>query len=1057
MSEQEQAARIRAFCNPQAPDVFHSYVGATEIWKQDPFDVEQIHAEVRQVFEDHLNHATSEPVPGRILTILGESGAGKTHLMRYFRHDTHQSGRGYFGYLQLTSPVPDYGQYVLAQLIDSLTHPYHQDSDTTGLMRLSNAVAAVPALQKKITLGNRSNLILTAIREWEFNEKGLAKVIVAAARKILLDPLFQGVDSNLIIAMLYLQVQDPLTKSIVINWLSGQPLSPLQQNTVQALAPSGSGVTPIQLIKELAKLMWATGRKPLVICVDQLEGVWYHEDRERLLNQALGTLVDISANVPSSLVVIACLRNTFVEQLKGLLTTPIRTKLTVPPSPFELKNTLESVEQAEALIAKRLTFLYDWAGVDSPEPTDISPFPDHARADLVGLRARQALNLCGEFHQHAMQHANIPARFPISKPSPPAADEEVSPIEAMEAQWQTFLTQSRQAVPVESIDLAWVLHAALPLCGMEIARAPSLRVTLDKTYVTVTGGGEPFIVCICNKKLQGGGLFKEFKALEQHAGNTRMVVARSAEYPRNSNSQAARFLGELIAKGARRVLVEEPDWRSLMAFPTFHAKFARDPSFYAWQHAMRPLTRFISLQGMLGLEDVGGQLQLRVEVKSKGNEEFVIDDSDPPDVPPEPVKATPPPSPSSPSQLRLGETPQARPVGLDPAELTRHAAFLGGTGSGKSTLAMNLIEQLLLQDIPVVLVDRKGDLASYANPEAWNHGPDTPELQARREAFRQKVDIDLFTPGHPLGRPLGISIVPDGTHLLPEHERDQIARYASAALADMMGLKTSLKDRACRAILHKAVFLLTEIHDPEEALLEEIIELIEQKDEMLLNLVGALDVKNFRHLHEALLIMKASRGHLFKSEGERIGADLLFGLGRFKRPKKTKLSIVSTKFFADRLDREFFVAQMLLELSRWISKHPASQLQAAILFDEADIYLPATRKPATKEPMEDLLKRARSGGLGVILATQSPGDFDYKSKENIRSWLIGRIKETTALNKLKPMLAQTTSDAVDQLGGLETGRFYLVRDGKAERLQGDLNAIPLEQVPEEEIVALARK
>lgn len=73
--------------------------------------------------------------------------------------------------------------------------------------------------------------------------------------------------------------------------------------------------------------------------------------------------------------------------------------------------------------------------------------------------------------------------------------------------------------------------------------------------------------------------------------------------------------------------------------------------------------------------------------------------------------------------------------------------------------------------------------------------------------------------------------------------------------------------------------------------------------------------------------------------------------------------------------------------------------------DEADIYLPAIRQPATKARMEDLLKRARSAGVGLFLATQSPGDFDYKCKENVRTWLIGRVKEPRAIEKLKLMLA----------------------------------------------------
>ena len=71
------------------------------------------------------------------------------------------------------------------------------------------------------------------------------------------------------------------------------------------------------------------------------------------------------------------------------------------------------------------------------------------------------------------------------------------------------------------------------------------------------------------------------------------------------------------------------------------------------------------------------------------------------------------------------------------------------------------------------------------------------------------------------------------------------------------------------------------------------------------------------------------------------------------------------------------------------------------MFDEADLYIPANAKPATAEPLQSLLKRARSAGLGIMLATQSPGDLDYKSRDQITSWFIGRVREDTALRKLQ--------------------------------------------------------
>ena len=99
------------------------------------------------------------------------------------------------------------------------------------------------------------------------------------------------------------------------------------------------------------------------------------------------------------------------------------------------------------------------------------------------------------------------------------------------------------------------------------------------------------------------------------------------------------------------------------------------------------------------------------------------------------------------------------------------------------------------------------------------------------------------------------------------------------------------------------------------------------------------------------------------------------------------------------------------------------------MFDEADLYLPAVRQPPTKEPMENLLRRARSAGLGLLLATQSPGDFDYKCRDNIRTWFVGQVKEANSLAKMKPMLSECRVDVAARLPGQSTGQFHLIRDG----------------------------
>jgi DNA helicase HerA-like ATPase len=150
------------------------------------------------------------------------------------------------------------------------------------------------------------------------------------------------------------------------------------------------------------------------------------------------------------------------------------------------------------------------------------------------------------------------------------------------------------------------------------------------------------------------------------------------------------------------------------------------------------------------------------------------------------------------------------------------------------------------------------------------------------------------------------------------------------------------------------------------------------------------------------------------------------------------------------------MARFLVTLGRWSSQHPSSSLRGVVLLDEADLYMPATRKPATKEPLQDLLRRARSAGLGVLLATQSPGDLDYKGRDNIRTWWIGRIAADTAIEKMKPLLSEARVQIGPKLAGLAVGEFFQVASGHVTELKADRSLLDTEQLAEDRIEELAR-
>jgi hypothetical protein len=423
----------------------------------------------------------------------------------------------------------------------------------------------------------------------------------------------------------------------------------------------------------------------------------------------------------------------------------------------------------------------------------------------------------------------------------------------------------------------------------------------------------------------------------------------------------------------------------------------------------------------------------------------------------------PRPEPAPPSGLAdrfiIGTTSDRRgePVAIEPAELTRHAAFLGAPGSGKTTAALGVVEQLLVRGVPAILVDRKGDLCAYARPDMGLRTGLDGELAERADRLRATVEVALYTPRRPDGRPLSIAAVPAGLGALPSHEREQAAKFAAGALAGMMNYGDNKRDPSCLAILTKAIDLLSRESPQAAVSIGTLVEFIAEKDPALINEVGRLDVKLFDHLVQDLETLRLNQGDLLTAEGEPLDVEALLGLGAHRKPGKTRLNIISTKFLGTNQDVLFWVSQLLMTLGRWISRSPTADgsLQAVILFDEADLYLPAVRQPATKEPMEHLLKRARSAGLGLLLATQSPGDLDYKCRDNIRTWFVGQVKEANSIAKMKPMLSECRVDVASRLPAQETGEFHLIRDGDVTAFKTHPSAVDPRQIPEDEIVRLA--
>ena len=392
--------------------------------------------------------------------------------------------------------------------------------------------------------------------------------------------------------------------------------------------------------------------------------------------------------------------------------------------------------------------------------------------------------------------------------------------------------------------------------------------------------------------------------------------------------------------------------------------------------------------------------------------------------------------------------------------LKRHAAVLGGSGSGKTTLALNLIEQVLSKGIPAILIDRKGDLCSYANPDVWRAiEGDAADQRGSREKLADSIDVAVYTPGRSSGRPISITLLPQGIKELPEHEQQLLANLSAAALGDMLHLRNSSTHQKISGLLSVALKLLGQRFSA-QVMLADLIHMLEEDDPELADATQRMDPsgKLRRDLVGQLDSLRLRNSSLFEGDGEVLSMETLLGRGRHARNGRTRLSIVYTGFLGDNENILFWVSQFLSEALRFCQRNPADELQALLMLDEADLYIPANSKPATAEPLQSLLKRARSAGLGIMLATQSPGDMDYKSRDQITSWFIGRVREDTALRKLKAAFqSESGLDPAAVLPHQTVGEFHLVQEGLVRSIKADRSLIQAEQVPFDRIEQLARE
>ena len=368
-----------------------------------------------------------------------------------------------------------------------------------------------------------------------------------------------------------------------------------------------------------------------------------------------------------------------------------------------------------------------------------------------------------------------------------------------------------------------------------------------------------------------------------------------------------------------------------------------------------------------------------------------------------------------------GKSSGTEPVLYPSADLVTHAVCVGMTGSGKTGLCVGLLEEAVLEGIPAIVIDPKGDLCDLLlafpelRPEDFQPyissdlaGSDLAAVAAQQAAswkaglaewgedgerirrYRDAAEFTIYTPGSDAGVPLSILGSLQGPG--PEADAETTADAVESAATGLLSLIGITADPV-RSREH--ILLSTLIGKAWSAGQSVTLEtLIGQVQTPGIDKIGVLDLESFYpakdrfSLSMSLNAVVAAPGFELWRKGDPLDAGALLEAS----DGRPRVSVVSISHLSD-AERMFVVSRLLASIVAWTRAQPGSQsLRALIYMDEVFGFLPPTAEPPSKKPLLTLLKQARASGVGIVLATQNPVDLDYKALGNAGTWLVGRLQ-----------------------------------------------------------------
>ncbi len=389
------------------------------------------------------------------------------------------------------------------------------------------------------------------------------------------------------------------------------------------------------------------------------------------------------------------------------------------------------------------------------------------------------------------------------------------------------------------------------------------------------------------------------------------------------------------------------------------------------------------------------------------------------------------------------------PLLYDPADLTTHAFVVGMTGSGKTGLCVDLLEEAILNDLPALMIDPKGDITnlllnfpellpkdfqSWVNIDQarregktveqaaeetagmWKKGLADWDIQPERlQQLKDSAHLAIFTPGSDAGISVSILASLQAPAIPWEDNREILRERISSTVTALLGLVGLNNIDPVRSREHILLANIFE-HAWSQGLDLNLGELILQAQSPPFQKLGVFDVNTFfpqkDRFELAMLLNNILAAPAFQSwiEGQPLDiASLLFTADH--KPRQSIFYIAHLP----ESERMFFITLLFSAIETWMrAQKGTTSLRALVYFDEIFGYLPPVANPPSKEPMLRMLKQARAFGVGLVLVTQNPVDVDYKGISNMGSWFIGKLQTDQDKQRLLDGLEGAMSGSLDR-------------------------------------------